>query len=267
MCPVISRRRFRGLRQGRREITGHIDLAPYYTAVVRRVLSIALMVLPACSVPADESSGIDLEPRAVTFPSADGGVVSGDLYGVGTHGLVLAHGGRFDKSSWAREARDFSGAGLLVLAIDFRGYGASKGPAPSDDPYAGLEHDVLGAVDFLRAQGARRVSVIGGSMGGTAAARALALDGGATIDDVVLLAHGPIDAGERLVGRKLFVVARDDAYGSGNLRLPGIRAEFERAPQPKQWLELEGSEHAQALLAGEQGDALRAAILAFLTAP
>jgi pimeloyl-ACP methyl ester carboxylesterase len=193
--------------------------------------------------------------------------VTGDLYGSGTHALVLAHGGRFDKSSWAREARFFAAAGLQVLAIDFRGYGASHGPAPSDDPYAGLEQDVLGAADWLRAQGARRISVVGGSMGGTAAARALALDGGDVIGDVVLLAHGPIDAGEQLAGRKLFVVAREDAYASGNLRLPGIRAEFERAPEPKLWLELEGSAHAQALLAGEQGDALRAAILEFLTAP
>lgn len=230
----------------------------------------------ACCAPSDAPASesatageavVEIAPRFVAFPARDGGVVTGDLYGAGTHGLVLAHGGRYDKSSWAREARTFCEAGLLVLAIDFRGYGASKGPAPGDDPYAGLEHDVLGAADFLRAQGARRVSVIGGSMGGTAAASALALDGGATIEDVVLLAHGPIDAGERLAGRKLFVVARDDAYGSGTLRLPGIRAEFERAPEPKQWLELEGAEHAQALFTGEQGDALRAAILAFLTAP
>ena len=208
-----------------------------------------------------------LAPREVSFPSADGGVVSADLYGGGTHAVVLAHGARFDKQSWRREARFLALAGLRVLAIDFRGYGASRGPAPSDDPYAGLEQDVLGAVAWLREQGAERVSLVGGSMGGSACAEALALDGGRAIDDCVLLAHGPTGQGERLAARTLFVVAREDAYGSGTLRLPGIRAEFEAAPGPKQWLELPGAEHAQFLFDGSQGDALREAVLAFLRAP
>jgi pimeloyl-ACP methyl ester carboxylesterase len=229
-------------------------------------LCVALAWATSCGSAADAPAPRVVESRAVTFPSADGGVVSADLYGEGAHAVVLAHGGRYDRSSWAREAREFAGAGLRVLAIDFRGRGASRGPAPSDDPYAGLEFDVLGAVDWLRAQGAQRVSIVGGSMGGTAAARALVEDGGRAIDDVVLLAHGPIGAGPKLAGRKLFVVARDDAYGSGSLRLPGIRAEFEAAPEPKQWLELDGAEHAQALFEGPQGPALRAAILEFLRA-
>lgn len=229
--------------------------------------ALALLFAAACGTSADAPAPIATAPSAVEFPSADGGVVSADLYGSGAHALLLAHGGRYDKSSWAREAQYFAQAGLYVLAIDFRGRGSSRGPAPSDDPYAGLEFDVLGAVDWLRAQGAERLSILGGSMGGTAAARALAEDGGRAIDDVVLLAHGPTAEGARLAGRKLFVIAREDAYGSGNLRLPGIRAEFEAAPPPKQWLELDGSEHAQALFDGPQGPALRAAILEFLRQP
>lgn len=230
--------------------------------MARTVLSIALL-LGGCGSPAP----IVPEPRAVSFASADGGVVSADLYGDGAHAVLLAHGGRYDKSSWTREARVLADAGLRVLAIDFRGRGASRGPTVDDDPYAGLEFDVLGAVDWLRGQGAERVSIVGGSMGGTAAARALVEDGGRAIDDVVLLAHGPIGAGPKLVGRKLFVVAREDAYGSGNLRLPGIRAEFEAAPEPRQWLEFEGAEHAQALFDGPHGPALREALLEFLKAP
>jgi len=208
----------------------------------------------------------DPAPREVGFPSADGGVVSADLYGEGEHAVVLAHGARFDKASWAREARFLAGHGLRVLAIDFRGYGASRAPAPSDDPYAGLEQDLLGAVAWLREQGARRVSLVGGSMGGTAASNALALDGGVAIDDVVLLAHWPSAEPASLKARKLFVVAREDAYGAGTPRLPAIRAQFDAAPEPKQWLELDGAEHAQFLFDGSQGDALRAALLAFLRA-
>lgn len=207
---------------------------------------------------------VALEPRAVTFAAADGGGVSADLYGDGAHAVVLAHGARFDKASWTREARYLAEHGLRVLAIDFRGYGASRAPAPSDDRDAGLEQDLLGAVDWLRAQGATRVSLVGGSMGGTACADALVQDGGRAIDDCVLLAHWPSAEPSRLAGRKLFVVAREDVYGEGQPRLPAIRAQFDAAPEPKRWLELDGGEHAQFLFAGEQGDALRAALLEFL---
>lgn len=36
----------------------------------------------------------------VSFPTEDGGVVYADIYGKGERGLVLAHGGRFNKESW-----------------------------------------------------------------------------------------------------------------------------------------------------------------------
>jgi hypothetical protein len=44
-------------------------------------------------------------PEHVSFPTQDGGVVHADLYGKGDHGVVLAHGGRFNKESWATQAR------------------------------------------------------------------------------------------------------------------------------------------------------------------
>jgi pimeloyl-ACP methyl ester carboxylesterase len=67
--------------------------------------------------------------KAVSFPTADGGVVSADSYGAGEHGVVLAHGGRFNKGSWEKQAQALAAAGFRVLAIDFRGYGQSRGRA------------------------------------------------------------------------------------------------------------------------------------------
>jgi len=64
----------------------------------------------------------------ISFPSQDGGLVYADLYGKGDRGLVLAHGGRFNKESWEKQARVFAASGFRVLAIDFRGYGHSTGP-------------------------------------------------------------------------------------------------------------------------------------------
>src|SRR5260370_5195195 len=70
--------------------------------------------------------------KAVTFPTVDGGVVSADSYGAGERGVVLAHGGRLNQGSWEKQAQALVAAGYRVLAIDFPGYGRSRGPA---DPY------------------------------------------------------------------------------------------------------------------------------------
>ena len=47
----------------------------------------------------------------VSFPSVDGGVVYTDVYGQSERGVVLAHGGRFNKESWEKQARVFAVAG------------------------------------------------------------------------------------------------------------------------------------------------------------
>ncbi len=44
-----------------------------------------------------------------------------DLYGGGHRALLLAHGGRFNKESWQKQAPVFARAGFLVLAINYRG--------------------------------------------------------------------------------------------------------------------------------------------------
>jgi pimeloyl-ACP methyl ester carboxylesterase len=204
-------------------------------------------------------------PQRVSFDTEDGGRVYADLYGAGARGVVLAHGGRFTKESWEKQARALSHAGFRVLAIDFRGRGQSRGPEskPGDD---GVEYDVLAAVRYLHAAGARTVSVVGASFGGAAAAQAAVLARPGEIDRLVLLAHGEIPEPEKMQGRKLFVVARDDANDAGP-RLPRIRRQYERAPGPKELLVLEGSAHAQFIFETDQGERLLREIVRFLSAP
>lgn len=194
-------------------------------------------------------------------------MVSADLYGEGEHGVVLAHGGRFNKESWEKQARKLARAGFRVLAIDFRGYGESRGGTATHPRYDGLHYDVLAAVRYLRQTGSTRVSVVGGSMGGGAAAEAAVEAHPGEIDRLVLLAHSPIDEPHRLKGRKLFIVARDDPQADGTPRLVRIRQQYEKAPEPKEWLVLDGAAHAQHIFATPQADHLLREILRFLAEP
>jgi alpha-beta hydrolase superfamily lysophospholipase len=204
--------------------------------------------------------------KTVSFPTADGGVVCADQYGAGERGVVLAHGGRFNKESWADQARQLVAAGFQVLAIDFRGYGKSHGPGDSDPMDARLDLDVLAAVRFLHAAGARHVSVVGGSMGGGAAGDASIASHAGEIDRVVFLGSAPNGPADQLKSASLFILARDDTSGDGP-RLPGIRKQYDKTPQPKRLIVLDGSAHAQYLFQTDQGPRVMREILQFLSAP
>jgi pimeloyl-ACP methyl ester carboxylesterase len=203
----------------------------------------------------------------VSFPTRDGGLIFADQYGSGQRGVVLAHGGRFNKESWVEQARALEAAGFRVLAIDFRGYGESRGPG-QDDPFtAPLYLDVLAAVTYLRQTGANTVSVVGASMGGSAAAEAVAAALPNQIDRLVLLGSDAGNAPENLVGRKLFITARDDTTAHGVPRLVRIRQHYDQAPRPKELVVLDGAAHAQFIFQTEQGERLMRQLIRFLSEP
>jgi len=204
--------------------------------------------------------------QAISFPTQDGGHVCAELYGSGARAVVLAHGGRFQKESWRDQAHVLSSRGFQVVAIDFRGVGCSIGPGQADFDHAPFDQDVLAAVRYLKQHGAKTVAVVGGSFGGSAAGDASIRAEPPEIDRIVYLGAAPNLPADKLKSRSLFIVARDDSNGAGP-RLPGIRAQYEKAPQPKELIVLEGSAHAQFLFQTDQGDRVMREILRFLTAP
>jgi len=201
--------------------------------------------------------------QTVSFATEDGGTVAADLYGSGGRGLVLAHGGRFTKESWEPQARRFAVAGFRVLAFDFRGFGKSHGPGDKDFGSAPFQLDVLAAVRYLRAAGAKSVSVVGGSFGGAAAGDASIASRPGEIERIVMLGAAPNEPAEKLKCPTLWIVARNDTSGDGP-RLPGIRAQFEKAPEPKKLIVLDGSAHAQYLFTTDQSERVMREILLFL---
>jgi pimeloyl-ACP methyl ester carboxylesterase len=225
--------------------------------VIARVAGVVLTTLLfAAGVPAQED---------VSFRAEDGGHVHADMYGEGSRGVVLVHGGRFDKGSWGDQARALVAAGFRVLALDLRGYGQSQGPGQADTYTAPFHHDILAAVRFLRRTEATSVSVVGASLGGAATAEAVHAAPG-EIDRIVLLAALPDTPPGQLRVRTLFIVAEDDRDGRGP-RLPRIRAYYEEAAGPKDLLIVEGSAHAQFLFRTDQGERVMREIVRFLSAP
>ena len=234
-------------------------------------LCVLLFALPLTVIVtrASESSHHFSVPAAhqpVSLATQDGGTVYANVYGTAQRGVVLAHGGQFNKESWEKQAQELVKSGFRVLAFDFRGYGKSRGPGGSSSD-EGSRFDVLAAVDYLRKSGAKSVAIVGGSMGGDYAAEAAEADPTA-IDRIVLLASGGYTTITHMKGPKLYILARDDFESDPTKpRLPQIRAQFEKSAGPKQLILLDGSAHAQWIFSTPEGDHLMREILRFLSAP
>ena len=196
--------------------------------------------------------------------------IAADLYGAGPRGVVIVgHGGYSTRRSWQPEARTIADAGFQVLVFETRAameFAASGKETPCFYDEVCQAVDVLAAVRELRTRGAKTVAAIGGSMGGAAVAHAAVDARAGEIDRVVLLAPAEIAAPEKIQGRKLFLVARDDANSAGP-RLPGIRAQFNRTREPKSLVLLDGSAHAQRIFQTPQRDQVLQMIVGFLSKP
>lgn len=192
--------------------------------------------------------------KEVHFKTYDGGQIYGNLYGLGEHAVLLAHGAIFNKESWDVLAKQLARQGYLVLAIDFRGYGKSK---PGKEGRV-LFEDVLAGVRFLRKNGAKRISVLGASMGGGAVARAAVAAKKDEIGQVILLSPVPIRYPEKMQGDKLFIVSK------GERLFPRVKEQFDRAVEPKKFIILDGNAHAQHIFKTGQAEKLTKAIFDFL---
>lgn len=101
--------------------------------------------------------------REVTFPVQDGGTRSGRLFGDGNVAIVLSYMGRSGDSQddWKTFAEELAGHGYQALT-----YAREAGAEQID--FADHWRDVLGAVAFLRDNGAETVIAGGASIGAVA---------------------------------------------------------------------------------------------------
>jgi pimeloyl-ACP methyl ester carboxylesterase len=160
-------------------------------------------------------------------------------------------------------------SGFRVLVMETRAAVALRDGNETECLYSAscMALDILAAVRHMRLTGVKSVAVIGGSAGGGAAAEASLRGKQGEIDRLVLLAAMTIDAPQKIAGRKLFITAHNDLGSDGKPRLPGIRAQYDRAPEPKKFIVLEGSAHGQRMFDAPEGAQLMREIIRFLRAP
>ena len=124
------------------------------------VLVCIIPLLSACARGQQQHDAALAGSTAVSFDSADGVHLEGRLFGRGNSiGVVLSHMLPADQSSWWDFAQILADSGYLALTFDFRGYcpGGNAGCSKGERDISRIWQDVLGAVDFIRSQGADSV--------------------------------------------------------------------------------------------------------------
>lgn len=197
--------------------------------------------------------------RPVRFVTSDGVDLAGDVRGRGGAGVVLAHMFAADRTSWSDFAELLAGEGFHVLSLDFRGHGRSEGTR--DIPQ--IWQDVLAGAEELRRRGARRVVVIGASMGGTAALVAASraeLDGVATLSapSTFMGLAAPTEIVGAVDEPKLFVAAQGDGQAAST-----AQSFYTTSSGAKRVEIVTGAEHGTDLLEGGQAEVVRMRLLAF----
>ena len=119
---------------------------------------------PSLASACGSASGIEAEPY--WLQTEDNVRLYAIDAGSGSVAVVLAHQGRSDLCEELPYTKTLIGAGLRVLAFDFRGNGHSAYPSKNALAY---RRDFAATIKHLKGEGATRVFLIGASMGGAAA--------------------------------------------------------------------------------------------------
>jgi alpha-beta hydrolase superfamily lysophospholipase len=174
--------------------------------------------------PASRCGTATARATLVRFQAADGTSLDGVLVGSGPAGVVLVHQYPSDLCGFWPFADYLAKRGLRAFAIDLRCFGRSA--CPEGEARGRVIDDLDAAVAELRRRGARRVGLVGASMGGAAAliagtrvqpsvAAVVSLSGEA--DPTSLVGGIPLDAGAvvgKLTVPTMLVVATNDSYAS-----------------------------------------------------
>ena len=141
-------------------------------AALALVASLSALASACVADRSDEPRTPPTSSRRVTFPATDGVVLEGRLFGGESGsdlGVVLSHELPEDQTIWWDFAESLAEDGYLVVTYNFRGYcpGGEGGCSEGEKSIASIWQDTLGAIAYLRSEGAASIALVGSSMGGT----------------------------------------------------------------------------------------------------
>ena len=203
-----------------------------------------------------------IESHTVTFDTADGAAVNGELYGSGKTAVIFSVMGDC-KPGWREFAQVTAAQGFMALTYQWRGCRENSVDQVLIQKFV---EDARAAIAFVRDQGAEKIILVGASLGGCASAK-LAVESQASA--LVVLASPPSipQWGFEIVSDdlatdipKLFITAEND----DTVTADATRALYDLATEPNEWQTYPGTAHGTDLFEGESGSELEQRVLEFI---
>ena len=190
-----------------------------------------------------ESSGMHFQEIKIAL--AGTAETKADYFaGKSARSVILAPGAMFSKESWHFLAERFQEQGISSVALN-----------------SGSSPDLLNAIAFLKAKGAKKITIVGASAGGAGVLFTLQDRIDPLVDSVILLAPaGGLPIKNEQV-KKLFIVAEDDMVSSN----AEVYKLYINSSDPKLYEEIMGSsDHAQRLFEGQHKERIIKMMLNFI---
>ncbi|MFN8383546.1 MAG: alpha/beta fold hydrolase [Anaerolineales bacterium] len=234
-------------------------------------IALGLLLISACTTntPTETATSIPASPtptpasQQITFTTPDGASIEGIVHGSGDVAVIFSVMGNC-KRGWEDMADLVAQNGMTALTYQWRGCG--KSGTVDDDEIQKFVDDLRGAITFMRDQGAKKIILVGASLGGCASAK-LTVESQA--DGLVVLASPPEisqwgfsikadDINSNIP--KLFITTENDDTVSADK----TRKLFDLAAEPKQWQTYPGTAHGTDLFETENGGDVQQKILDFI---
>ena len=204
-----------------------------------------------------------MQSHAVTFTTPDGATLNGEVYGSGDTAVIFSVMGNCDPG-WREFAQLTAAQGMMSLTYLWRGCRDSG--VVNEAEMKKFVDDLRGAIAFMRAQGAKKIILVGASLGGCASAK-LTVESQA--DGLVVVASPAeisqwgfaVEAGDISSDiPKLFITAKED----DTVPFEASQGLFDLAAEPKEWQTYPGSAHGTEIFDTEYADELELRLLEFI---